>query len=70
LHHAADAGVIAPDAPVVELGEVCGGRQSGRADEQEITICDLTGVGVQDTTIAIEALRVAQAMKLGKLFEV
>jgi len=54
----------------VELGEVCGGRQSGRADEQEITICDLTGVGVQDTTIAIEALRIAQAMKLGKLFEV
>jgi hypothetical protein len=25
---------------------------------------------VQDTTIATEALRVAQAMKLGKLFEV
>ena len=41
-----------------------------RSGNEEITICDLTGVGVQDTTIAVAALGAAQAFKLGKSFEV
>jgi|SRR5688572_1394661 len=70
LHHAIDAGHVQPDGDIVELGELTGGVQHGRASEDEITLCDLTGVGVQDTTIAVAAMRAAQDLKLGKPFEV
>jgi ectoine utilization protein EutC len=39
-----------------ELGDVITGRRPGRANENEITVCDLTGTGVQDTAIATLAL--------------
>ena len=32
-----------------ELGEVTSGRAPGRQSPEEITVCDLTGTGVQDT---------------------
>lgn len=35
-----------------ELGEVITGAKSGRQSPQDVTICDLTGTGVQDTAIA------------------
>jgi ornithine cyclodeaminase len=35
-----------------ELGDVILGRTPGRRSETDITICDLTGTGVQDTAIA------------------
>ena len=35
-----------------ELGEVILGRKPGRRRAEDITICDLTGTGVQDTAIA------------------
>lgn len=35
-----------------ELGEVILGRAPGRRSDADITICDLTGAGVQDTAIA------------------
>ncbi|PKP85420.1 MAG: cyclodeaminase [Alphaproteobacteria bacterium HGW-Alphaproteobacteria-2] len=35
-----------------ELGEVILGRKPGRRRPEDITICDLTGTGVQDTAIA------------------
>jgi ornithine cyclodeaminase len=35
-----------------ELGEVILGRAPGRRSEAAVTICDLTGTGVQDTAIA------------------
>lgn len=36
----------------VELGELTSKRKSGRRSDSEVTICDLTGTGVQDTAIA------------------
>jgi ornithine cyclodeaminase len=35
-----------------ELGTVCAGDAPGRAGEAELTVCDLTGVGVQDVAAA------------------
>jgi ornithine cyclodeaminase len=64
-HHALEAGLLAPDAEVDELGEIAAGRKRGRTSDEEITVCDLTGVGVQDTAIALLAYQKATAMGLG-----
>jgi ectoine utilization protein EutC len=55
LHHALDAGELRDDARVVELGEITSGRAAGRSDSSQITVCDLTGTGVQDVAIALLA---------------
>lgn len=68
-HHALAAGVITEDAPVVELGELTAGRHPGRTGAAQITVCDLTGTGVQDTAIALLAYRRAQEQGLGMMIE-
>lgn len=52
LHHAIAAGVFKPEQVYGELGDLAAGRLPGREQEGEITIADLTGVGVQDAAIA------------------
>ncbi|HYT62473.1 MAG TPA: hypothetical protein VEL50_01150 [Gemmatimonadales bacterium] len=52
LHHAIEAGVLKPETIYGELGDLAAGRLPGREQESEITIADLTGVGVQDAAIA------------------
>ena len=36
----------------VALGRICGGEEPGRTSAAQLTICDLTGVGVQDVAAA------------------
>jgi ornithine cyclodeaminase/alanine dehydrogenase-like protein (mu-crystallin family) len=36
----------------VELGAVCEGSAAGRTDASQLTVCDLTGLGVQDVAAA------------------
>ena len=55
LHHAREAGVLGDDADVIELGEITGGKRAGRRSQADITVCDLTGTGMQDTVIANRA---------------
>lgn len=55
LHHSIEQGFIEKDARVIELGEVTSGKEKGRESDEEITVCDLTGTGVQDTAIALLA---------------
>lgn len=64
LQHAVAEGLISEASPL-ELGEITSGKRTGRSSGQEITICDLTGTGVQDTAIASLALERAKAMGLG-----
>jgi ectoine utilization protein EutC len=65
LQHAVATGIITDATPVVELGELAAGKRRGRRRDSEITVCDLTGVGVQDTAIACFVLGRAQAKGLG-----
>lgn len=65
LHHGLDAGILSEDQPIVELGDMTCGRKSGRRLDEEITFCDLTGVGVQDTKIALLAYQNAMQRGLG-----
>lgn len=59
LRAAVAAGAVAQDFPVDELGEIIIGSKPGRTGDQAITVCDLTGTGVQDTAIANHAYRAA-----------
>ena len=59
LRHAIAAGVLGPERVYGELGDLAAGRLAGRQEPGEITVADLTGVGVQDAAIAgavVEAL--------------
>ena len=51
LEAALAAGLWTKGRPA-ELGEVITGQKRGRQSPQDVTICDLTGTGVQDTAIA------------------
>jgi ornithine cyclodeaminase len=59
LRAALAAGTVPSDRPIDELGEIVAGSKPGRRSPEEITVCDLTGTGVQDTAIAIHAVRTA-----------
>ena len=63
LQHAAEL-LEGRNAPI-ELGELTSGRTPGRQSAEEITVCDLTGTGVQDTAIASLALTRARALGAG-----
>lgn len=66
LHHALEAGAMVAGDVHGTLGEVVAGKARGRTSEEEITVADLTGVGVQDTAIANEVCRRAQGRGLGR----
>jgi ornithine cyclodeaminase/alanine dehydrogenase-like protein (mu-crystallin family) len=59
LHHAIAAGTMTRAKVYAELGDLASGRRAGRERADELTVADLTGVGVQDAVIAqavVEAL--------------
>ena len=68
LHHALAAKVAAEDTTFAELGQVIAGTAPGRRASDEITLCDLTGTGAQDTAIATLAVARAKEAKAGTLF--
>lgn len=63
LQHALD---VADRA--VELGAVCANTAAGRTSHPQLTVCDLTGVGVQDVAAANAVL--ANAAEAGELLSV
>jgi ectoine utilization protein EutC len=64
LHHAVERGLV-DEGAVSELGELVAGAKPGRTADEQISVCDLTGVGVQDTAIARLAFKKAVECKLG-----
>ena len=65
--HAIAAGLVAPDAIAV-LGAVINGTHPGRQSDDEITLFDGTGVGLQD--LAVAATAVQRAIEQGRAIEV
>lgn len=60
VHHALEAGLIDEEKISGELGEIILGRKPGRQADHEVTVADLTGLGVQDAAVAGLFLRLAQ----------
>ncbi len=69
LHHAIDAGLVAADAEMAELGQIVAGMRPGRRTASDITLADLTGTGVQDTAIATLARDRARSAGAGTILE-
>lgn len=64
LRGAIAAGIWSGGRPP-ELGEIVSGARTGRASETDITVCDLTGTGAQDTAIATFAVDAARKAGAG-----
>ncbi|RJS59059.1 cyclodeaminase [Bacillus sp. PK3_68] len=70
LHHAVSRGMSDVENCVIELGTITSTHTHGRQNNREITVCDLTGTGVQDTAIALYAYeRLMASGKLGLKIE-
>jgi ornithine cyclodeaminase len=52
LRHAINAGEWTDAHEAVEIGDIISNEAVGRQSEKDITICDLTGTGAQDTAIS------------------
>lgn len=70
IHHAVEAGVLTRQDIYAELGEIAAGLKPGRESDDEITIADLTGVGVQDAAMANLVVEQAIRQGLGSILEV
>ncbi len=70
LHHALDAGLLGPAGVYAELGEIVAGMKPGRERPDEITVADLTGIGVLDAAVAGYVTEIALAHGIGHSLEV
>jgi len=59
LHAALLSGVVDESVVYAEIGEIVNGSKVGRMSEDEITVTDLTGVGVQDAAVATVVVEAA-----------
>ena len=55
MHHAIKAAVMTPSDVRAELGTLIAERRPGRLADEEITIFDSSGTGVQDVAAAARA---------------
>jgi len=66
IHHAVEQHAITKEKISAELGEITAGLKPGRASDEEIIVCDLTGVGVQDVAAASLVMERAKAVGRGE----
>jgi ornithine cyclodeaminase/alanine dehydrogenase-like protein (mu-crystallin family) len=52
LHHAIAGGQFRRSDIYAELGEIAAGAKPGRTGDDELTVADLTGLGVEDAAMA------------------
>jgi ornithine cyclodeaminase len=70
IHHAVAEGAISESDVHAELGEIAAGLKPGRTSEAEITVADLTGVGVLDAAVAGYVVTRAAGANIGQTIEV
>jgi ornithine cyclodeaminase len=70
LHHAVEAGLLAAGDVWAELGELAAGVKPGRQSDDEITVADLTGVGIQDAAVANVVVAEAVRRSAGRTLEI
>lgn len=58
-------GTLRPDEIYAQIGEIVTGAKRGRADVEEITIFDSTGLGIQDVAAGSAVLKKALAAGIG-----
>jgi ornithine cyclodeaminase len=68
IHHAVEEGALRPEDVHAELGAVAAGLAAGRTSESQVTVADLTGVGVQDAAVADFVMAEAARLGLGRPF--
>jgi ornithine cyclodeaminase len=66
LHHAIEAGALDVDGIYGELTAIASGQLPGRTGEDELTVADLTGLGIQDAAVAGLAARLADERGVGQ----
>jgi ornithine cyclodeaminase/alanine dehydrogenase-like protein (mu-crystallin family) len=62
-------GLLTEQYPIIELGELTSKKVVGRQNDEQITVCDLTGTGVQDTAIALFAYQEMKKRNKGLIIE-
>ena len=65
LHHALKKNLISSQEKFNDLGDIINDPNLGRKNKEDITICDLTGTGVQDTAIARFTFNLCKKNNLG-----
>ncbi len=69
LNHAIKNNLIQKDMIFNDLGKIIINPKLGRQNNNDITVADLTGTGVQDTAIARYTYAIADKKKLGTIVE-
>ena len=69
IHDAIAAGCLKEEDIYGEIGELVLGTKVGRENDEEITIFDTTGMGIQDNTTAEAIYKVALEKGMGSWFE-
>ncbi len=70
IHHAIEGGLLTREGVYAELGEIAAGMKPGRTRDDEITVADLTGVGIQDAEVSNLAVLEARKLGLGETIEI
>lgn len=68
-HNAIEAGVITKDDIYGEIGEIITGQKAGRENDEEITVYDTVGMGIQDLAMGVCIYKKALKAGLGTEFE-
>lgn len=68
-HNAIEAGVITAENIVGEIGEVILGKKPGRENDEEITVYDTVGMGIQDNAMAVALYEKAVEQGMGAEFD-